>query len=114
VSRQRAGKAFLNTDGSTALPPVKLRAGDKWVVAQGGDRLLAFPLDEMKELSGGKGVKIMTLPDGESLQLLDVFRERLALTVPGSRGRPKTLNIDEASLMNWRGVRATKGRKLEG
>lgn len=114
VSRQRAGKAFLNTDGSTALPPVKLRPGDKWVVALGGDRLLAFPLEEMKELSGGKGVKIMTLPDGASLQLLDVFRERLALTVPGSRGRPKTLNIDEASLMNWRGVRATKGRKLEG
>lgn len=114
VSRQRAGKAFLNTDGGTALPPVKLLPTDRWVVAQGGDRLLAFPLEEMKTLSGGKGVKIMTLPEGESLGLLTLFREKLALPVAGSRGRAKTLNIDENALMAWRGVRATKGRKLEG
>ncbi len=114
VSRQRAGKAFLNTDGGTALAPVKLLPADRWVVAQGGDRLLAFPLDEMKTLSGGKGVKIMTLPEGESLALLTLFREKLALPVAGSRGRAKTLNIDENALMAWRGVRATKGRKVEG
>ena len=114
VSRQRAGKAFLNTDGGTALAPVKLLPADRWVVAQGGDRLLAFPLEEMKTLSGGKGVKIMTLPEGESLALLTLFREKLALPVAGSRGRAKTLNIDENALMAWRGVRATKGRKLDG
>ncbi len=114
VSRQRAGKAFLNTDGGTALAPVKLLPADRWVVAQGSDRLLAFPLEEMKTLSGGKGVKIMTLPEGESLALLTLFREKLALPVAGSRGRAKTLNIDENALMAWRGVRATKGRKLDG
>jgi topoisomerase-4 subunit A len=114
VSRNRAGKAFLNTDGTQALPPLAIQATDRWVVALAGDRLLAFPLEEMKTLSGGKGVKIMTLPEGESLQMLELFRGRLALTVPGSRGRPKTLNIDEAALMAWRGVRATKGRKVDG
>jgi topoisomerase-4 subunit A len=50
----------------------------------------------MKVLSGGKGVKIMTLPEGETLQMLEPFRSRLALTVPGSRGRPKALTLDEA------------------
>jgi topoisomerase-4 subunit A len=114
VSRNRAGKAFLNTDGTQALPPLAIQATDRWVVALAGDRLLAFPLEEMKTLSGGKGVKIMTLPEGETLQMLELFRGRLALTVPGSRGRPKTLNIDETALMAWRGVRATKGRKVDG
>jgi topoisomerase-4 subunit A len=52
------------------------------------------------------------LPEGETLQMLDVFRGRLSLTVAGSRGRPKTLTLDEAELMAWRGVRATKGKKL--
>ena len=112
VSRNRAGKAFLNTDGTLALPPLRLQPDDAWVVAMSGDRLLVFPLDEMKTLSGGKGVKIMTLPDGESLAMLDLFRGRLVLNVPGSRGRPKALTLDEAALMAWRGVRATKGKKL--
>jgi topoisomerase IV subunit A len=114
VSRTRAGKAFLNTDGALALAPLRLLPTDRWVVALGAERLLVFPLEEMKVLGGGKGVKIMTLPEGEKLARLELFRDTLALSVPGSRGRAKTLNLGEADLMAWRGVRATKGKKLQG
>ena len=58
-SRQRAGKAFLTMEaGAAILLPSPLGAGERradHVAALSEDgRLLIFPIDQMKKLSGGK------------------------------------------------------------
>ena len=73
LSRQRAGKAFLTLEpGWQPLPPVRLQG--TWVaVAADNGKLLAFPLEEMKILSGGKGVQLMKLEDKERLLAMATF-----------------------------------------
>ncbi|MGB4467734.1 MAG: DNA topoisomerase IV subunit A [Azovibrio sp.] len=70
-SRQKAGKSFLTLeDGAAILPPVKVPAQppQTHLAALSSDgRLLIFPLEQMKHLSGGKGVQIMGLKDTETL-----------------------------------------------
>lgn len=70
-SRQKAGKSFLTLEeGAAILPPVKVPAQppQTHLAALSSDgRLLIFPLEQMKHLSGGKGVQIMGLKDTETL-----------------------------------------------
>ena len=69
LSRQKAGKAFLTVeDGATILPPLRTIGKDHLAALSEDGRLLVFPLDQMKRLSGGKGVQIIALKEGESLR----------------------------------------------
>ena len=75
-------------------------------------RLLVFGMDEMKELSGGKGVILMGLNDGEKLVAARAIDH--AVTVRGlARGdKPAELVIDGEELMACLGKRARKGKAL--
>ena len=70
-SRQKAGKSFLTLEeGAAILPPVKVPAQppQTHLAALSSDgRLLVFELDQMKRLSGGKGVQIINLKGSETL-----------------------------------------------
>jgi topoisomerase-4 subunit A len=70
-SRQKAGKAFLTVEENAhILPPQILTANPRptYLAARSSDgRLLIFPLEQMKRLSGGKGVQIMGLKANETL-----------------------------------------------
>ncbi|MBV61806.1 MAG: DNA topoisomerase IV subunit A [Nevskiales bacterium] len=68
-SRNKSGKAVLTVPkGSQVLAPLPLVAQAQWlcVVASTG-RMLAFPLEELPELTRGKGNKLMSLKKGETL-----------------------------------------------
>ena len=119
-SRQRAGKAFLSLDeGDAPLPPLQLGAQAAWVAAAADNgRLLAFPLEEMKHLSGGKGVQIMKLDAHERLCAITCFggqagNERLLLEGKSRTGRPVSLVLSGAALMRYQLHRARKGHDLE-
>lgn len=72
-SRQRAGKAFLSVeDHARILPPERVLPAvpgmEAHLAALSSDgRLLIFPLEQMKRLSGGKGVQIIGLRGSETL-----------------------------------------------
>ncbi|MDR0233681.1 MAG: DNA topoisomerase IV subunit A, partial [Zoogloeaceae bacterium] len=69
-SRQRAGKAFLTLEEKAViLPPQAIPAQSPLHLAALSDdgRLLIFPLEQMKRLSGGKGVQIMAMRGEETL-----------------------------------------------
>jgi len=71
VARPRAGKAFLTLqEGELPLRPVA--SNPKGFVACGSSdgRLLIFPMEELKQLDKGKGVKIMVLAEGEKMVAL--------------------------------------------
>jgi len=95
------------------LPPVTVSG--TWVAAAADNgKLLAFPLDEMKTLTGGKGVQIMKLEDHEHLSAVTTFDgERLLLEGKTRTGKPVSLTLSGAALIRYLLHRARKGHDME-
>ncbi len=109
LSRQKAGKAFLTIeDGAVLLPPARIAGMDHLAALSDDGRLLIFPLDQMKKLSGGKGVQIIGLRDKETLRTAIAARGP-TVTVKGAyRNRPKELFSEDKHL----GQRARRGATI--
>jgi topoisomerase-4 subunit A len=73
-TRNKAGKAALRVPaGATVVPAAPLGADPAWICAVSTDgRLLVFDLEELPELSKGKGNKILGLPAKSSERLVGV------------------------------------------
>jgi topoisomerase-4 subunit A len=114
LSRQRAGKAFLTLEpGWLPLPPRRL-LGTSIAVAADNGKLLVYPLEEMKILSGGKGVQLMKLEDSERLLALTTFDgQRLLVEGKTRTGRQVALTLSGESLEKHVSRRARKGQLLE-
>jgi len=112
VSRIKAGKAFMTLEeGAAILAPVLLADTVTEVACMSElGRLLIFPLEEVKQLAGGKGVILMGLFDNE--RLIDVQAVTVPLKVIGQtvRGQRRALNLPAEALDDYRGKRARKGR----
>ena len=109
LSRQKAGKAFLTLeDNCTILPPAPIvrNAGMDHIAALSEDgRLLVFPLEQMKRLSGGKGVQIINLKGKETLKSIIVVKGSVVSIKGVFRNKPKVLLSEE----NHLGQRARRG-----
>ena len=117
VTRQRAGKAFMNVgEGEKCLAPETIREGIAEIAtlsAQG--RLLVFPLAEVNELSGGgKGVILMRLHEGEALLGARAVSGTLKVKGRGRGDKVSIVSVSPAELENCRGNRARTGRVLQG
>lgn len=114
VARNKAGKAFVTLDGEASLlPPVLLPENAQYVAALSqGLRLLVFPLDTMKALSGGKGVIIMGLNEGEKLLAVQVCGDMLGIRGTGRAGKAATIELSGPSLMLYVNARASRGKVL--
>jgi topoisomerase-4 subunit A len=115
VTRQKAGKAFMSLEaGERVLPPVRIPegAGEVACVSEGA-RLLVFPLAEVKIQSGGRGVILMGLDEGEALVAAVPFAGA-GLTVAGTGrgGKPKQVQVGPRELARYRLHRARKGSPL--
>jgi topoisomerase IV subunit A len=88
MSRQKAGKAFMTlSEADILLQPAKAASGDLIVALGSNGKLLLFPISEMKALTGGKGVIILALNDGETLIATAVLPKGSSLQIKGtSRG----------------------------
>ena len=73
-SNKKAGKTALRVpDGATVVPASPVGAGGSRIAAASSDgRLLVFALDELPELSKGKGNKILAVPGKEGVVLAGV------------------------------------------
>jgi len=106
LSRQKAGKAFLTVeDGATILPPTRVIDADHLAALSDDGRLLVFPLDQMKRLSGGKGVQIIGLKGKETLKAAIAVKGPVVAIKGVFRNRPKELISEEKHL----GQRARRG-----
>ena len=106
LSRQKAGKSFLSIeDGAQILPPVRVAGCDHVAALSDDGRLLVFPLDQMKRLSGGKGVQIIALKGSETLKAVIAARGPSVCIKGVFRNKPKTLLSDEKHV----GQRARRG-----
>jgi topoisomerase-4 subunit A len=117
VSRQRAGKSFMNVaEGEKCVAPEVIGEGVAEVAALSGEgRLLVFPLEEVNELSGGgKGVILMRLHEGESLLGVRAVTGPLRVKGKGRGDKVAILAVSPGDLDNYRGGRARTGRVLQG
>jgi topoisomerase-4 subunit A len=117
VTRQRAGKAFMNVgEGEKCLAPETIREGTAEVAALSAEgRLLVFPLEEVNELSGGgKGVILMRLHDNEALLGVRAVSGALKVKGKGRGDKVSFVTVSAAELEGYRGNRARAGRVLQG
>jgi topoisomerase-4 subunit A len=116
VSRNRNGKAFITLDaGDEPLPPkpIAANAGALACLSEKG-RLLVFGMDEVKPLTGGRGVILMELEPNEKLLAAQPISQRGVIVAGiGRGGKAQQLSLSATTLAPHFGKRARKGKPLE-
>jgi topoisomerase IV subunit A len=112
-SRNKAGKAALRVPaGARVVPAAPAGAAPRWLAAASTDgRLLVFALDELPEMSRGKGNKILALPakGGVSLAGICVLGDEQALKVKSGQ---RQMTIKPADLDYYVAGRGRRGSAL--
>ncbi len=118
VTRNKAGKSTLSVPkGAGVLPPVPVRSlADDWIIAVTTEGyMLVIPLEELPQMSRGKGNKIINVPSAklksreEFVAAIDCVQDGEKLTVYAGR-KHKTMKADEVD--EFAGERGRRGRKL--
>jgi topoisomerase-4 subunit A len=114
VSRQKAGKAYMAVDdGAVLLPPSLVPDGAAWIAALAEEpRLLLFPIEEMKALSGGKGVILMGLEANEKLVAALSITNGLTILGVGRGDKEVAYQVRTENADNFAGKRGRKGKPL--
>ncbi len=115
TSRLKGGKAFITIESSTVLlaPSLCENAAHQLACLSSEGRLLVFDLKEVKRLaSGGRGVTLMGLQEGETLQQALAFSTTtgLVLTGEGRRGKQKEVKWVGNALLPHIAQRTRRGR----
>ncbi|OJF95159.1 DNA topoisomerase IV subunit A [Pararhizobium antarcticum] len=109
VANTRKGKQIMNVampDETKLVVPVR---GDHVAVVGENRKLLVFPLDQLPEMTRGKGVRLQRYKDG-GISDMRCFAIADGLTWSDSAGRSFVKNKDE--LIEWMADRATAGRAV--
>ena len=118
VSRNKNGKVLMTLDaGETVLPPVPVYASSlinpdcKVVLADSGNRLLAFPLGELKVMPKGRGLQLTPLSDDLRLEHIAVVSTpEFIVESVGKRG---AAHQEKLRIQDIAGKRGRKGKVLE-
>jgi topoisomerase-4 subunit A len=112
-TRNKAGKAALRVPkGSSVVPAAAVGDAPKWLAAASTDgRLLVFPLEELPELSKGKGNKILSLPSkgGAELVAIAVLADGQSLRI---RSGQREMTLKPRDLEHYLATRARRGLAL--
>ncbi|QBF30050.1 DNA topoisomerase IV subunit A [Thalassococcus sp. S3] len=105
VAQTRAGKQVLNVRGEVFAKLCKPIAGDSVAVVGENRKMVVFGLDELPEMSRGKGVRLQRYKDG-GLSDATTFTRADGLSWHDPAGRTRT----EPDMSEWTAKRATAGR----
>jgi len=104
MAQTKGGKQILNVKGDDEAAAVCRVEGDHVAVIGENRKLLLFPLDEVPEMTRGRGVILQRYKDG-GLSDVKTFTLEEGLTwKTGDRNRTET------DLMAWHGKRSQAGR----
>ena len=106
LAEKRTGKQVLVVEGQQELALCIPVTGDAVAVTGSNNRLLVFPLDQIPEMTRGRGVQLMALKDGATLVDAVVFT--LAEGLAWKHGNGMRVETD---LRLWRGQRAGAGKQ---
>ncbi|MEY8881451.1 DNA topoisomerase IV subunit A [Donghicola sp. XS_ASV15] len=105
VAQTRSGKQVLNVKGDVRAKICKTVDGDHVAVVGENRKVLVFAIEELPEMSRGKGVRLQKYKDG-GLSDATTFTLANGLSWKDPAGRTRTEN----DLAEWIGKRATAGR----
>lgn len=88
IASTRGGKQILNVKGSAEAVRVIEAKGDRVAIIGDNRKLLVFPLEEVSELSRGKGVRLQKYKDGGMIDIA-TFAAEEGLAFIDSAGRRK-------------------------
>ena len=112
-SRNKAGKAALTVPkGATVVPAVRIHEQDEYLAAVSSDgRFLVFSLEELPELTRGKGNKILGLPGKSDLEMVAMcaFTEGQSVRVISGQ---RHMTLKPADLDEYFGFRGRRGLAL--
>jgi topoisomerase IV subunit A len=118
VSRTKNGKVVMTLNAhETMLPPVSISTTGMTspeninvVTISNANRLLAFPLSELKVMSKGRGLQLMSLPKGDILEFVTLIEgAEFMLETRGKRGANHKERLRIQDIVNKRGH---KGKEL--
>jgi topoisomerase-4 subunit A len=107
IGGTRKGKMLLNLDAPFKAVLIVPAQGNHVAVIGENRKLLVFPLDQVPEMTRGKGVKLQKYRDG-GIADAKVFDLSEGLTWKDSAGR--TFTVVKRDLRDWIGTRAEAGR----
>ena len=107
VALTRKGKQVMNVDEPEEACCCVPADGDMVACIGENRKMLIFPLDEVNEMTRGKGIILQRFKDG-GLSDVRVFAKKEGLTWLDAAGRTFTLPM--AELRDWIGQRAQAGR----
>ncbi|WP_029005827.1 DNA topoisomerase IV subunit A [Azorhizobium doebereinerae] len=105
LATTRKGKQVLGVDPPDAAVLAVPADGDTVAVIGDNRKLLLFPLNQVPEMTRGRGVRLQRYKEG-GLSDLKVFTRDEGLTWEDSSGRTWTVT----ELLDWQGERASSGR----
>ncbi len=109
VANTRKGKQALNVKApDEAAFAVPVTGGTVAIVGE-NRKMLVFPVEQVAELTRGKGVRLQRYKDG-GVSDVQVFNRSDGLTWHDSAGRSFTRSNEE--LLEWKGDRAMTGRMV--
>jgi len=107
IANTRKGKMLLNVEAPAKATFIAPAEGDHVASIGENRKLLVYPLNEIPEMTRGKGVRLQRYKDG-GLSDIKTFALADGLTWKDSAGRVFT--VGQADLMEWIGHRAEAGR----
>ena len=106
LAQTRSGKQVLNISGTARAVACCVAEGDMVASVGMNRKLLVFPIDEVPEMTRGKGVILQRFKDG-GLADVTVYSAEAGLSWKAGGGRTRT----EADMSDWLGKRAGAGKK---
>ena len=107
VAITRKGKQVLNVTLPDAARAVAAVEGDLVAAIGENRKMIVFPLDQVPEMTRGRGVRLQRYKDG-GLSDIKTFKTQEGLAWTDAAGRAFSSTIGE--LADWRGNRADAGR----
>ncbi len=105
LAQTRSGKQVLNIGGTARAVACCIVIGDMVATVGVNRKLLAFAIDEVPEMTRGKGVILQRFKDG-GLADVTVFDAAVGLSWKAGGGRTRT----ESDMTPWTGKRAGAGK----
>ena len=119
-ARNQAGKAFVTIqDGETLCAPsviggtngsVDLSEATHVACVSTSGNVLSYALSELKLLSGGRGLQLMKIDEGDALAGAAAYTRSVRITGVGRGGKVKEESLEIRSLNAALGKRASKGK----
>ncbi len=107
IANTRKGKQVLNVGASDRAATCVPAFGDLVAVVGENRKMVIFGIDELYEMTRGKGVRLQKYKDG-GLSDIRVFDSDVGLTWSDKAAR--TFTLEKRELKEWRGSRAQAGR----